>query len=51
MHLGYADPKHIAVIKRGISRTIEKCSGDNLSIYYFALLAIDRIKPLCQNTQ
>jgi hypothetical protein len=51
IHLGYADPKHVAVIKRGILRTIERCSGDNLSIYYFALSAIDRIKPLCQNTQ
>jgi len=51
MHLSYADPKHIAVIKRGILRTIERCSGDNLSIYYFALSAIDRIKPLCQNAQ
>jgi hypothetical protein len=51
MRLGYADPKHIAAIKRGILRTIERCSGSNMSIYYFALSAVDRIKPLCQNTQ
>ena len=48
IHLGYADPSYIAVVRRGILRTIDKCSGDNLSIYYFALSAIDRIKPLCE---
>ena len=49
-HLGHAE---YAGIKRGILRTIDKCSGDDLSIYYFALSAIERIKPLCghQNTQ
>jgi hypothetical protein len=51
MRLGYADPKQMAVIKRRILRIIERCSGNNLSTYYFALSAIDRIKPLCQNTQ
>jgi hypothetical protein len=48
IYLGYADPSYVAIVKRGILRTIDKCSGDNLSIYYFALSAIDRAKPLCR---
>jgi hypothetical protein len=48
---GYANPSYVAAVKRGILQTIDKCSGDNLSIYYFALSAIDRIKPLCQNAR
>ncbi len=45
MRLGYTD---VATVKKGILRTIERCSGDNLSIYYFALSVIDRVKPLCK---
>lgn len=51
IHLGYASPDHVATVKRGILKAIDRCNGDNLSIYYFALTAIDRIKPLCQNVQ
>jgi len=50
IRLGYANPDYISAIKRGIMRTIDKCSDDNLSICYFALTTIEKAKPLCGQT-
>jgi hypothetical protein len=50
MRLGHADPDYVTAVKRGIMRSIDNCSGDNLSVYYYALAALKNIRPLCQET-
>jgi hypothetical protein len=47
IYLGRSDPDYVAAVKRGILRSIDSCSG-NLSVYYYALKALEKVKPLCQ---
>ncbi len=45
IHLG---TDYVSAVKRGILQTIDRCNGDNLSIYYFALSVTDRVEPPCK---
>jgi hypothetical protein len=49
IHLDSADKDYTSTVKMGILRTIDRCTGDNLSIYYYALKVLEKAKPLCKS--